>query len=296
MEMKRAICQDSPVANNDNPFETLNIWTLILLIVMLRFALWRVVPHLGGPIISHFIHNRLFYGCLSAWLLWAKTRWGLSMTRLLGRSSNTRKWLPLVGTALILKMFAVVVSLLVYYVVAFIWPALARWSLEGYHPFGFVDAGTSLFWLYAAWVFLDLVMLAPLFEELVFRGVFLHTWAVRWGIKRAMVFSSLAFALLHQNMVFAFIIGFAMAILYVKTRSLVVPIACHAVGNGWTFAISLTNKVMPSAMYPTLASRYIFLIGVIVSVLFIPWVILLIRRHWQRKQWPLPYFPKETDE
>jgi hypothetical protein len=55
---------------------------------------------------------------------------------------------------------------------------------------------------------------------------------------RAAVLSSLCFALLHLDLVGAFAFGMVMCVLYLRTRSLLVPILCHALNNG---AIALSD-------------------------------------------------------
>jgi hypothetical protein len=74
-------------------------------------------------------------------------------------------------------------------------------------------------------------VLAAAMEELLFRGVLLARWERRWGPVRAAVASSLCFGLLHLDLVGAFAFGMVMCVLYLRTRSLLVPILCHSLNN-----------------------------------------------------------------
>ena len=75
------------------------------------------------------------------------------------------------------------------------------------------------------------VVLAPAIEELLFRGVLLNCWAAKWSVGTAVVASSIAFGILHGNPVGITVAGLVMAVLYLRTGTLLVPIAFHAANN-----------------------------------------------------------------
>lgn len=82
-----------------------------------------------------------------------------------------------------------------------------------------------------AWV--NTLLIAPIFEETVVRGLLLRRWAARWGVPAAILSSSLMFALPHGfHILGAFLTGLGYAVLYLKTQNLLVPIAAHMVSNG----------------------------------------------------------------
>lgn len=83
------------------------------------------------------------------------------------------------------------------------------------------------------------VLVAPLVEELFFRGLLLPAWIRRWSTKRAIVSSALAFAILHTDVVGAFIFGVVTAVAFLTTRSLWMPIVMHVTHNTlvWLFAL-----------------------------------------------------------
>jgi membrane protease YdiL (CAAX protease family) len=68
-------------------------------------------------------------------------------------------------------------------------------------------------------------------EEWLFRGVLLHLWARRFGVRFAVLATSLLFAALHADVLGSFIFGIVMAALYVRTGTLLVPIAAHLAFN-----------------------------------------------------------------
>jgi membrane protease YdiL (CAAX protease family) len=87
------------------------------------------------------------------------------------------------------------------------------------------------------------VVVAPIVEELVFRGVVLRSLAARWGTNAGIVASALVFGILHVGAFGAVAFGIVMALVYLRTRTLLVPIACHVLHNG---LVVLAGTVGPS--------------------------------------------------
>lgn len=89
--------------------------------------------------------------------------------------------------------------------------------------------------------FIAVVISAPLFEELIFRGIVLKgflqsKWPAVWSI----LLSSSLFGLVHGNpwqMVGATLIGSAIGFVYYRTQSISNAILLHALNNGFAFAM-----------------------------------------------------------
>jgi len=91
------------------------------------------------------------------------------------------------------------------------------------------------------WVFvvagLQAVVIAPLAEEFLYRGLLLMTLTRYVGIAAALVVSSAVFALAHftaepQAVLPLFFLGMALGYIAYRTRSLVAPVIAHALFNG----------------------------------------------------------------
>lgn len=88
--------------------------------------------------------------------------------------------------------------------------------------------------------FIPIVVLAPIFEEILFRGVILEGLLSKYNRRRAILYSALIFSIIHINplqLFGAFIIGIILGFLYTHTRSLIPCIFGHALHNGLTWAI-----------------------------------------------------------
>ncbi|CAM2921250.1 type II CAAX endopeptidase family protein [Hathewaya histolytica] len=84
---------------------------------------------------------------------------------------------------------------------------------------------------------LGAAIVAPIFEEILLRGIILEGLIVRNKPYVAITISSLLFALMHGNLVQipnAFFIGFVIGIIYYRTRSLLPCIFAHFVNNFFT--------------------------------------------------------------
>ena len=79
------------------------------------------------------------------------------------------------------------------------------------------------------------VVLAPLWEELIFRGLFFGLLMSRWGTLAALVVTSLVFAGYHFSLTAflpLFCVGMALGYVYSRTRSIYFAILAHAIFNG----------------------------------------------------------------
>jgi membrane protease YdiL (CAAX protease family) len=136
-----------------------------------------------------------------------------------------------------------------------------------------------------------IVVVAPVAEEILFRGFLLHRWAVRWGMKTAVILSSAFFAILHVELIGHFFFGVVMAALYVRTQSLWMAILAHALNNGIVVALSLPAAL--DGAPPTTPTMEEFrgewafaIVSLLVGAAGLTW---FWRRYGPRGAWRLPY-------
>jgi len=91
--------------------------------------------------------------------------------------------------------------------------------------------------------FLLMVMAAPMFEELIFRGIMLDGFLKKYSPTKAIIWSSVLFGIVHLNP-WQFVTGLVMGIfigwVYYHTRSLTYAIIIHASANLSGFIMRLT--------------------------------------------------------
>ena len=108
------------------------------------------------------------------------------------------------------------------------------------------------------------IIVAPIAEELLYRGVLVNGIKNKFGTKAAIIGSSLVFAVAHGNVpqgIGAFTIGILLAYAYIKTESLWVPILLHFINNLSAFFIIEPMMLPISLMISPLIGAIIIYIG-----------------------------------
>ncbi len=106
-------------------------------------------------------------------------------------------------------------------------------SLNGY--FGFLTdnllVSNSIITLVGS--FVSVIIISPIVEELIFRGIFLNKLKLAVPVTFAILISSLLFGALHSygSIISAFTFAVCMAILYLKTDNIFVPVFAHFLNN-----------------------------------------------------------------
>ncbi len=88
------------------------------------------------------------------------------------------------------------------------------------------------------------VLVAPLAEELLFRGLIYRLARRAWGVWPAAVVSSLVFGLIHGEPWFLFGLiglGLVLAYLYETTGSLLAPVLAHALHNAVSLSVMIRD-------------------------------------------------------
>ena len=110
-----------------------------------------------------------------------------------------------------------------------------------------------------AFSFISMVIVAPTFEELIFRGVMLDGLLKKYSPIKSILISSILFGLVHLNpwqFIGALIIGIFIGWVYYYTKSISLAIIIHAANNLRGFIeMRLTDYDSPS-ISETLVERY----------------------------------------
>jgi len=88
------------------------------------------------------------------------------------------------------------------------------------------------------WTFLTVGITGPILEEVLFRGIILDGFLNRYKPGKAIFWSALLFGLFHMNpwqFIPAFLIGFLLGYIYMKTRSLIPVITIHIINNSFSY-------------------------------------------------------------
>ena len=211
------------------------IWIVIGIVIFLGlFGLATYLLDDFGDFIDLFLSSVGMYGLMLIWILWLRRRNGLSLNVLFGKFSRLKSvrihYLILMviagmgfsisctylGIYLIIQLFGEISFIDTLFDGGDVWPKTFD-SLQEY--------------LHAVFVVLLLVVVAPIFEEIVFRGIFMTRWVVKWGYKRGIILSSLLFGVLHPGIIGPSVMGLILCCLYNRTKSLWVSVLFHVINN-----------------------------------------------------------------
>jgi membrane protease YdiL (CAAX protease family) len=118
--------------------------------------------------------------------------------------------------------------------------------------------------------FLKVVVMAPIVEEMIFRGVIMHGLMRNYSKFTAIFVSALMFALFHLNpwqFPATFVLGILLGILMVRTRNILLCILGHAINNGLVLvSIQYNNELQSTFFYQSGKSSQLLISTLIVAI------------------------------
>ena len=225
--------RSSNSAISDNDFDSFNVWSIMVAFVIIPMCLYPLAV-VGLAIFTDATWNEAFtfygnenfvypisIGMQFAFLWYFYRRFKLSHINfdwLLGKT-KVNFVTPLV-LAIALFFFAIGINPLTLYVISLISPeAIKMLAVKGV-PDTYLG--------FASFAFLA-ILVAPIWEELFFRGLLLQKGSYRKNITFGIVVSSFVFAIIHQryDIIPLFIFGVVCALLYLKTKRLLASVSLH---------------------------------------------------------------------
>lgn len=283
-----------------NAFATVRTWTVIpwmiigTVIFLLAFHLvaWVTPLDLGGEAAGDLAGMLAGYTALSMWILWICRRSRIGLQQLLGRPPAGFNWLIVPAILAVAMAFSIGSWLLFAYALSFVAPGVLEFLLTA------LETPMDQSIVYQIGMFVVVVVMAPVLEEVSFRGLLLNRWSYKWGLGKALIATSLVFGILHANPVGITVIGLVAAILYLQTRTLIVPIVLHASNNlvatllGYVLEWAEPGEAsggpldMAAEMEDIQGSG---LTGVVIVAVTLPVIVWYVRKHWPGKDAPLPF-------
>ncbi|NEP10754.1 MAG: CPBP family intramembrane metalloprotease [Symploca sp. SIO2C1] len=282
--------------NSENPFINFKARSLIIWALLISLALGFVLGIVSQfssldpnePIYSLIIYNLIFI-LLCFWAIERLNRLGIKVNYLFGHLPSNYGWLPTLGIVITILLFSLGSGQLLFYILSFVAP---EWVESVLSDKNFLSTSENIDTiLNNILTVITVVVVARVTEELLFRGILLHRWTAKWGIIPALLLSSLLFGILHVNIIGLFVFGLMMALLYLKTRTLIVPIVCHSLNNLAAVGIGLLSDdtgITGSADILEQLHSY-WWVGIIYIALSAPWLIYFIYQNWPNSSFPLPY-------
>ena len=279
-----------------NPFEDLRArtvipWMIVGTIVLgLAFYLIALLTPLdsGGAGTFDILFGFAVYGALASWIAWACRGSDIGLRRLVGalpRGYDGRSWVRLAGLLAVTMAFSLGSALLWMYALSILAPGALEFLIDALST----EPDPGLAYQVAFGVLA--VLLAPLLEETLFRGILVNRWGYRWGLPTALIASSVAFGILHANPFGIGVVGLVAALLYLRTGTLIVPIVFHATNN----LIGILGEFLPDASGPLDMAAEIQAVrddaglGVILVAVSLPILVWFVVKQWPARDAALPY-------
>lgn len=137
------------------------------------------------------------------------------------------------------------------------------------------------------------IVIGPLMEEIVFRGLIFQRLSIKYGMKVGVLGSSLIFGLLHaEAWLGAAVFGAMMCLLFYHTKNLLVPLVVHMLNN--TVAVLLDGTLREGdviSLEQYQSTGLYFLMG----LLALPAIVIVFRRYWKTHIEDLPYLYNAQD-
>lgn len=194
-----------------------------------------------------------------------------------------------------LIVVAIASTFLLHFPFSYVWPRFVEWHLLNQPRLITATSGPLANLL----CFFDVVLITPVIEEFLFRGLLLTRWTLKWNVRRAVFVSSALFGLGHPDIIGAFFFGYAMCVLYIETKSLFIPIAIHMANNGLCWIVESTELVLTGSDAQATLTEWqsYWWLGSLATVIAAPWVVIFVKRHIQMASWRVPYLAlQETDQ
>lgn len=258
---------------------------------------WQLLPPSNEDPISNPILTIGVLTVMGSAILWVGRGQGLKVDPLFGplfgqtSRRSVHRFSIFYGLLLVasLLLFSLGISSVVFYLLSLSFPGYVSQLIESNV---LLNGSSSLYpQFYDSLMLFLLLVYAPLVEELIFRGFLLQRWSMKWGLPWGLIASSVLFGLLHLNNPLGLaLFGLVMGLLYVRTHSLWVPIACHSLNNLAAVGIDRLSQIASGGQTSTVSDIqelwWMSLALVVVSVPFLAW---FVWHNWPKAGDEIPY-------
>lgn len=281
--------------SEENPFQHIKLRQVILCWVLIVTGLstqivviYLVTGHEPKTIDPVFLIllSILSIGLTIAWTFRRLKLIEINPNRIIGKLPNSYRWLPIIGIVIARLIFSLGIFRVTYYPLSFIFPAWLEKNLSS----SFLDEAAKSFSPTLAVVLsiINGLLVSPIFDAFIFQGIVLHRWAAKWGVRRAVISLSLLYSIFYSyNVLGGLTLGLMQNLLYIKSKTLIVPIICRVINNALNLIIFFLTFSVGNSLEQFRSELKIGIFGVAISAPLLIWVLYKNRI---RANEQLPYF------
>lgn len=249
-------------------------------------------PSFEDPIVMQILYSCSFIS-LCFYLGQKLHKSQISLRYIVGNLHPHYRWLSLLGLAIIFIIFSMGAALISFQALSMLAPEFHQSLLKSVSEQETEVSAIPI--IHQVWQTINYVLIAPVTEEFIFRGVLLHRLALKWNLAIAIWVSSIIFGLLHPNPIGIAAVGFAWALLYIKTKSLVVPIIAHGMNNAIVVIGEFATDFLDSSNTSSAEmSGDEWIAGIFFLAISLPFILHFIYRRFPQKNQILPYFANQA--
>ncbi|ANC18247.1 CAAX protease [Bacillus cereus] len=271
-----------------NPFQVMRaryfliVFVLLILIARSSGDLLTSIFHIQN---SSFINILIFYILPIVWIFYEYRKHRISFSLFVNKN-ETFNLVQVLYITVMLCMFSY--GYLILYMYSFAW-ITPDFIMNALHEPIIDSTGGYVYQV------IMVVFIAPIIGEFVFRGFLLQRFATKWGTSIATIVVAILFALLHVDFLGAAIFSIVLSIVYIRTKSLLMPIAIHMLNNAFVIGASFLisrEKIMSFADFSNYTTFFpgllIFITGLNLVLIF-----LFVNRKYWSKEVPVIYAEQE---
>ena len=251
---------------------------------LMRFAMeW---PYYWWELVSvHYSYALLILAGIAS----LAKAWPMPLRACLGRLPDRTELLDGAKLTLFLVFASIATAYALFYPLSYIAPDFVTWWYIESPRLVYYD-GERYPVMANALAFLFMCVWVPIVEEFLFRAIILPRWALKWGLRPALIGSSALFAIVHADPVGAFLFALGMSVLYLRTQSLFLPIFCHALNNLGAWLSEWVYMAIDGPLYEyTLQDfRDEWHWGLLTAIAAITWVAIYLERPRRDIAWKFP--------
>lgn len=198
---------------------------------------------------SNFYFKMGFHVTVFMWILYSFRKNNLSIKAVIFHPRKEKSsWGKYVFLELLGDLIAVTLLFLIILIIALNSESLIQEIINSDS-----EVGDSTFFIGSLFV---TILVAPIVEELLFRGILFNKWSESLGAKKALFITSFLFGVLHIGSSPIFIgqllAGFLFCLVYMRTKSLVLPILLY-IGNNSISSIGMLINAGDDTNIPDIA-------------------------------------------
>ncbi|WP_391122474.1 CPBP family intramembrane glutamic endopeptidase [Psychrobacillus sp. L3] len=255
------------------------VWMFFAFIISVLFSSFSFIKQFSDEFISRIMIIIILYIVPILWFIRRLQR-NSSSIRAFFLKINPVKIRTMVASAIMPMIFGLGIMLLLTALFIVIIPE----TTTGFE--GVLSSQKLKIWLFI-FKLITLVFIGPVCEEIIFRGYLLGRLNAKFGIKKGIILSSIIFGVLHLENAFGItIFAIILSVLYIKTRSLIVPIIVHMSFNTIVavrdiyFILVFGNQSVQSTETP-LPLIPTFILSLILIIIGLLWIIPFLKNNWK---------------